>query len=95
MDEMPNHCSFLCKLTEDNLYVSHTAWFIYIMLLRMYKVVHVELRNPLVRTKRMSYSSCPGYATSVDDFYIMDNNKFVSETTLGSSNSEVFDWIHY
>jgi len=91
----PLKCSFLLKLTNDNLFASHTTWFYYNGLLRTYKVLNFDLRNPLVRTKRISFSSQPGYTTSQDDFYILDNNRFVSETSLDSDNDAVYSWIHY
>lgn len=91
----PPKCSFLARITNENLYVSHTTWFDYIGLLRVYKVYDLFLQNSLVQTQRISYSGQPGYASSQDDFYILDNGKFVSETSLNTDNNDVFSWIHY
>jgi len=54
------HCSFLLKLTEYNLYVSHTTWTGYTDCLKAYKHIEVNLQNPLVRTKKMSLSALVG-----------------------------------
>jgi len=87
-------CSFLAKLLNDSLITSHTTWYGYTGLMRTYKVLEFGLRNNLVRTRKMSFSSMPGQLPSQDDFYIMDDNKFVSETTLSCGNTSVFSWIH-
>jgi len=87
-------CSFLAKLLNDSLITSHTTWDTYTGLMRTYKVLEFNLKNDLVTTERMSFSSMPGQLTSQDDFYIMDDNKFVTETTLISYNQSVFSWIH-
>lgn len=91
----PLKCSFLLRVTGDQMFTSHTTWYYYTGLLRTYKVLNFDLSNPLAQTKRVSFSSQPGYATSQDDFYILDNNKFVAETSLGNYNNSVYDWIHY
>jgi hypothetical protein len=94
-DLKPLKCSFLMRMTNDSLYASHTTWFDYFGLLRTYKVLNFNLHNPTVKTKRMSFSSQPGYVTSQDDFYILDHNRFVAETSLESDNSAVYDYLHY
>jgi len=42
----------------------------------------------------MSYSAIVGSIGSQDDWYIMDGNKVVSETSLLTFNASVFSWIH-
>lgn len=93
-DEVPR-CSFLLRLTEDNLFVSHNTWYYFNNMLRTYKVLEFDLKNPLVQTKIISFTSQPGYVTSQDDFYILDNGKFVAETSYTTDNDKVFEWIHY
>jgi len=43
----------------------------------------------------MSYSAPPGSIPSSDDWYLLDDNKVVTETTLIASNVTFFEWIHY
>jgi len=88
-------CSFLLKMTEDDLYVSHVTWSNYFDLIRMYKVYNFNLQNPLVNTKRMSLSAQPGSVASIDDWYILDNNRVVTETTIGNSNDDLYSYLHY
>jgi len=88
-------CSFLLKMTEDDLYVSHTTWSGYFDLIRTYKVYNFNLNNPLVNTKRLSLSSQPGSVASIDDWYIVDNNRVVTETTIGNENDDVYSYIHF
>jgi len=91
----PLKCSFLAKMTNENLFTSHTTWFDYNGLLRTYKILTFNLKNPLVKTKRITFSSQPGYTTSQDDYYTLDNNRFVSETSLSSDNNKVYEYLHY
>jgi len=88
-------CSFLLKLTDEGLYGSHTTWAGYNMLLRIYKIFNINFNNPLVHTKRISFTSQPGSLPSIDDYYIVDNNRVVTETTLLSENPEVYQFLHY
>lgn len=88
-------CSFLLRMTNDSMFGSHTTWFFFNDLLKTYKVLDFELANPLVQTKRISYSSQPGYISSQDDYYMLDNSKFVAETSYTSNNNKVYEWIHY
>jgi len=53
----PPHCSFLLKMTNDSIYAAHDSWTAYINLLRIYKIINLNLHNPLVKTKRMLFSS--------------------------------------
>jgi len=57
-------------------------------------MMEVSLKNPLVRTKRMSYSAILGSIGSQDDWYIVDDHKVVTETSLISNNKSVFAWLH-
>lgn len=87
-------CSFLAKIVGDNLFVSHTTWSGYTALLRSYKVLDFSLQNPMFKTQRISYSGLPGSIVSQDDFYIVDDARVVTETSLLSDNNAVYEYIH-
>jgi len=87
-------CSFLLKLTDEGLYASHTTWGGYMQLIRIYRILNLNLNNPIVNTKRMSLTSQPGTFSSLDDYYVVDNNRVVTETTIASANPEAYKFIH-
>ena len=87
-------CSFLMKLTDDSLFTSHTTWSKYSNLLRVYKVFDFNLRNSLVKTKRISFTSYPGSLSSLDDYYVLDGSRVVTETSLSTENSDVYQDVH-
>jgi len=86
-------CSFLLSLTQEGLYTSHITWGDYIHMIRIYKVFNLNLKNPLVNTKRMSLSGHPGALASIDDFYMVDNNRVVTETTISNKNDQLYQFI--
>jgi len=88
-------CEFLLKITEDGLFGSHATWGGYTQLIRTYKVYNYSLHNSLVKTKRISFSSQPGSFSSLDDFYILDSSRVVTETTLEPFNNDVYNFIHH
>jgi len=88
------HCSFLLRLTNESLFVSHTTWDNFVGIYKTYKVLDYYLWNPMVTTGRMTYSSFPGSLPSGDDWYILDNNIVVTETTIVSDNASLYEWIH-
>jgi len=90
-----SHCSFCLRLTNESLFVAHTTWTEFTGILKIYKVLDFFLWNSLAQTKRMTYSAQPGSLPSQDDWYIVDDNKLITETTLVSYNNSVFNWIHY
>ena len=55
-------------------------------MLRVFKSYFIPLSNPLVKVKTIMFSSRPGDLRSKDDFYILDNNLVVLETSLNNYN---------
>jgi hypothetical protein len=65
------HCSGLIK-TDGNfsdIWFGHSAWFIFQGTNRIYKHYELNLNNDAARGQQMSFSSYPGYLSSLDDFY--------------------------
>jgi hypothetical protein len=89
------HCSYLLSLTENGLFGSHLTWSKYTSLLKQYKMLIFHLHNPMVKTKTMAYTCMPGSIPSQNDYYTLDDHKFVAETSFGTDNTAVYEWIHY
>ena len=91
-------CSALIKVTPllDNLYVGHSAWFIYQNTNRIYKhyiFPFNQISNNALSTSHMAFSSYPGYLESLDDFYIMDSGLAMLQTTNGIPNTTLYDLV--
>eukprot|EP00808_Paulinella_micropora_P030226 g72967.t1 len=90
-----NHfkCSALVRLLPDgsDLFVGHSTWDGYGSMLRVYKHYHWGLREQGQRA--LSFSSSPGYLSSVDDFYITGHGLVVTETTNGVYDTRLFKQI--
>ncbi|GHP11886.1 phospholipase B domain containing [Pycnococcus provasolii] len=68
------HCSALIRPTGDlkDIVFGHTAWYGYQTMTRIYK--HYDFSKapaPSAVRPRSSFSSYPGYLSSLDDFYLM------------------------
>jgi hypothetical protein len=87
------HCSAMLRLTEncDDFYMSHDTWDSYGSMLRTYK--HYNFMLSTAGPRRVSFSSSPGYLSSVDDFLISDKGLVVTETTNGIYNTKLFSKI--
>ncbi|XP_064627563.1 phospholipase B-like 1 isoform X2 [Lineus longissimus] len=88
-------CSVLIKPTPgfENLYIGHSTWFIYAAMLRMYKHYDFNLKDPSVANKQVSFSSYPGFITSLDDFYLMGGGLVMVQTTNNVFNTSLFDVV--
>ncbi len=76
-----NHCSVLVKVAADfsDVYFGHNTWLNYSSMTRIFK----EYRFVTERQKSYAtvFSSYPGNISSNDDFFITDQNLYISETT--------------
>jgi len=71
------HCSALIKVNGDltDIVFSHSSWFIYAGMNRIYKHYSFALTDTEVTaSNRSSFSSYPGVLSSLDDFYLMDKD---------------------
>mmetsp|Transcript_30716 Transcript_30716/g.80404 ORF Transcript_30716/g.80404 Transcript_30716/m.80404 type:complete len:565 (+) Transcript_30716:27-1721(+) len=88
------HCSALIKVTGayDDLFMSHSSWFEYANMNRIFKHYHFEFSTP-AGANRISFSSYPGYLESLDDFYMMDSGLGMVQTSNGVMNNSLYDLI--
>jgi hypothetical protein len=84
-------CSALIKVLSNrdgsisDILAGHATWSKFGSMLRIYK--HYIFEFGL----RMSFSSRPGFVSSKDDFYVINNNFVVMETTNDIFNQTLFD----
>jgi hypothetical protein len=89
------HCSALVKVTNgfENLFMSHSSWFIYASTMRIYKHYHFDINDPDTRTLSLSFSSYPGFIESLDDFYLLGSKLVVLQTTNNIFNISLYDLV--
>ncbi|XP_013417551.1 phospholipase B [Lingula anatina] len=89
------HCSALVKVTGayENIFMSHSSWFVYAATLRIYKHYDFNVRDKDTAARQLSFSSYPGFLESLDDFYIMGNNIVVLQTTNNVFNMSLYDYV--
>ncbi|XP_063387718.1 putative phospholipase B-like 2 [Cydia fagiglandana] len=95
-----DRCTGLVKLLPDlsNLYTSQTSWNSYNSMLRIQKMYELNYRESTCSPERipgykMSFSSYPGLATSLDDIYIISSGLVPAETTMSNSRRALYDLI--
>jgi len=93
------HCSALVKLikTEDSQFdilAGHNTWSDYSEMLRTLKTINIafEGNSPYLgmKPKKINYSSYPGVLFSGDDFYQIDSNIVILQTTLSVINKYIY-----
>lgn len=89
------HCSALVKVLPgyENIFAGHSSWFSYSAMMRIYKYYFFNLGDPSQASKRVSFSSYPGYLVSLDDFYILDSGLVMIQTTNNVFNSSLLKFV--
>jgi hypothetical protein len=85
-----SHCSAVIKIINDDqgkvedVLVGHTTWDSYSEMHRIFKYYKFSytLFGNLKKTSNISFSSYPGTLTSTDDYYLLNGQIVVLETTL-------------
>ncbi|XP_022092665.1 phospholipase B-like 1 isoform X2 [Acanthaster planci] len=92
---MSGHCSVLIKALPgfEDLFMSHSAWFFYNSMLRIYKHYNFELAFRGASAKAMSFSSYPGMLESLDDFYILGSDMLMLQTTNNIFNQTLYKMV--
>jgi hypothetical protein len=87
------HCSALIKTdaTYSDLWFAHVAWFAYSTTLRIFKSYSFDLAAPAMVGTKMSFSSYPGYLSSLDDHYqVWSSGLAILETTNSIFNTSLY-----
>jgi len=90
-----SHCSALVKVIGgyEDLFMSHSSWFLYAATMRIYKHYHLNVNDPSTAAHSLSFSSYPGFLESLDDFYLMDSKLVLLQTTNNVYNASLFDLV--
>lgn len=92
---LAGHCSVLIKLTGDysDLFMGHSAWFTYSSMLRIFKYYNLRFTSSFAASHQIAFSSYPGFLESLDDFYMMDSNLVMLQTTNVIFNQSLYDVV--
>lgn len=92
---LQGHCSALVKTTGayEDLFLGHSSWFVYSATLRIYKHYDFNLKDDTTAAKKMSFSSYPGFLESLDDFYLMDSQVALLQTTNNVFNMSLYELL--
>ncbi|XP_046581881.1 phospholipase B-like 1 [Haliotis rubra] len=90
-----SHCSALIKVlgAYENLFMSHSSWFVYAAMLRIYKHYDFNVADQKTSAKRISFSSYPGFLESLDDFYLLGSQMVMLQTTNNVFNKTLFSAV--
>ncbi|KFM70112.1 putative phospholipase B-like 2, partial [Stegodyphus mimosarum] len=94
-------CSGLVKVlpNNENLYVAQDTWSGYNSMLRILKKYifsfHTAMNegSPVIPGHTSTFSSQPGLIFSQDDFYLISSGLVAIETTIGNSNTSLYDFV--
>ena len=89
-------CSALIKLAEDfsDIWIGHNTWDQYNNLLKIFKEYRFVSNNKNIKSKLNAFPSYPAIICSTDDFYYLDSNLIVMETTNNVFNKTLFENIN-
>ena len=93
--EDKSHCSSLIKIAPDfsDVWFGHNSWTNYPTMNRVFKEYKFASNNLTEKSKTVAFSSYFGSLSSIDDFYILDTDLYVTETTNPVLNMDLFDKI--
>lgn len=75
------------------LICGHSTFNIYSLMLRIHKSYFFNFNNAAVANFNMTFTSRPGDLQSKDDFYTLDKNLVVLETSLNNYNSSNYNFL--
>lgn len=99
-EQPADHCSALIKVLEDfsDIYIAQESWYRFNTMTRIWKVYDFPYHKSaadkeIVPGRRISMASYPTYLYSFDDFYMLSQGLVVQETTIGNSNTSLYNQI--
>lgn len=90
-----SHCSALLKVTPgyENIYMSHSSWFWYASMSRVYKYYNFNIKDERTNIRRFAFSSYAGLLTSMDDFYLLGGKMVMIQTTNNIFNLTLYKLV--
>ncbi|EFA82802.1 phospholipase B-like protein [Heterostelium album PN500] len=88
-----SHCSSFIKLADDlsEVYCGHTTWTYYTSLIRTFKYYQYSFssQSKMISNSQL-FSAYPATLSSIDDFYLLENQMIVTETTNNIYNYSLY-----
>ena len=73
--------------------MSHSSWFVYAGTNRIFKHYDFNTRDASTSSNAMSFSSYPGLLESVDDYYMMNNDIVLIQTTNNVFDASLYSQV--
>lgn len=91
--ETHTHCSALIKIAADysDIWFGHDTWTSYNKMNRIFKEYKYKTNTNVEASQVVAFSGFPGILASIDDFYITDNDLYITETTNSVFNTTIYD----
>jgi len=85
----------LIKMADDfsDIFSGHSTWYVYSAMIRIFKRYDFSFQNPSLGAKKTAFSSYPGMLSSWDDFYMMDSNLEMLQTTISVVDNSILDLV--
>ena len=77
----------------SDIWFGHNTWYTYNSMLRIFKEYRFVTKNGYEKSKTTAFPSYPGLLFSSDDFYYLDSNLLVMETTNPIYNNSLYEKI--
>ena len=89
------HCSALVKLANDfsDIWIGHNTWDKYNGMIYIFKEYRFITNNKIEKSQLNVFPSYPATILSCEDFYYLDSNLIVMETTNNVFNETLFENI--
>jgi len=90
-----SHCSALIKLLPgyEDVFMSHSSWFSYSATNRIFKHYDFNTNDSSTAANALSFSSYPGFLESLDDYYMMNNQMIMIQTTNNIFNTTLYSKV--
>ena len=90
---------YLISLKEiKDILISHATWDDYNAMIRIFKIYSFKFNDELnqigLTNHTVSFSSYPGCISSTDDYYIVNQDLFITETTISSMVHKIIKIIN-
>ena len=95
LHQKQGHCSGLIKVTGDmsDLFLAHSSWFTYSNTDRIFKHYNFQFKDVSTSSRKISFSSYPGFLESLDDFYLLESGLTWTQTSNGVINQTIYEHV--
>eukprot|EP00511_Aplanochytrium_stocchinoi_P002354 CAMPEP_0204838798 /NCGR_PEP_ID=MMETSP1346-20131115/31935_1 /ASSEMBLY_ACC=CAM_ASM_000771 /TAXON_ID=215587 /ORGANISM="Aplanochytrium stocchinoi, Strain GSBS06" /LENGTH=451 /DNA_ID=CAMNT_0051975051 /DNA_START=41 /DNA_END=1396 /DNA_ORIENTATION=+ len=89
------HCSAIVKVDGgyNDLFVAHSSWYTFANTDRIMKHYSLNYNDPSTSSRKLSFSSYPGFLESLDDFYQLESGIVWTQTSNGVLDQSVYDVV--